>query len=145
MNPSIFPPKARDAVRAAAPLYAGAKMLQLLHKIHWPAIERIRARRVLVLRLIDAIDAFAEGGKVCAIESGRDCDGVQYDGRVHTIDASIKAWRELEDRIGQWADGPFRLSVAAPSTAALVRYSSRDLVMEAFEDGHPHVIHSTFA
>lgn len=144
MSHELFSTATRDAVCKADRLFEGAKILRLLHRLHWDRIESIQVRRANVLLLIQLIADKAEGGKVCAIESGRDCDGVQYAGKVHTIDATIKAWRELDDRIGNWADGPYRLSVASPSEARAIRYESRDLVMEAHEDGHPHVIYSQF-
>lgn len=144
MRKDLFTAVTRDAVCKAVPLFEGAHILRLLHRIHQPEIDSIRRRRANVLRLIDLIASHAEGGKVCAIESGRDCDGVEYSGKIHTIDATIAAWRELDDGIGQWADGPYHLSVASPSEAKTIEYASRDLVMEAHEDGHPHVIYSQF-
>lgn len=86
------------------------------------------------------IAACAEGGKVAIVESGRDCDGVQYSGKVSIIPATYEAFCAAWDDIADWADGPFHLSVERPSIARRMRYESRDLVAEAFENGHPHVL-----
>lgn len=144
MSHELFSTATRDAVCKADRLFEGAKILRLLHRLHWDRIERIQVRRANLMLLIHLIAEKAEGGKVCAIESGRDCDGVQYAGKVHTIAANIDAWRKLDDDLGKWADGPYCLSVASPSEARGIQYESRDLVMEAHEDGHPHVIYSQF-
>lgn len=90
------------------------------------------------------IDLLAEDGKVAYIESGRDCDGVQYSGQVHITDATVEAYEALHDRIAEWADGPFHLELCSVSVAKGVQYESRDLVMEAHEEGHPGVIYSSF-
>ena len=144
MHKDLFTTETRNAVCKAVPLFEGAHLLRLLHRIHQPEIDAIRRRRANVLHLITLIASHAQNGKVCAVESGRDCDGVEYSGKIHTIDATIAAWRELDDDIGQWADGPYHLSVASPSEAETIEYASRDLVMEAHEDGHRHVIYSQF-
>jgi hypothetical protein len=88
--------------------------------------------------LMRAIERNAEDGQIMLVESGRDCDGVQYDGVLHgPIAANWRAVRKLEEKIAKWADGPFYLRVIKPSEAAQVELWSRDLTMEAFEDGHP--------
>ncbi len=91
------------------------------------------------------IQAYAEDGMVCYIESGRDCDCVEYDGKVHgPVPATAQAYEELDTLIGEWADGPYHLALCRPSEVKKVKYESRDLVMEAHEDGHPHSIVSRF-
>jgi hypothetical protein len=111
---------------------------------HYGTIADIAHRRAARQSLIAAIAAYAVDGKVRVVESGRDCDGVEYDGRMHVIDATPRAFDELHDRIGQWADGPFHLALIPPGQPD-PDYTSRDLVAEAFEDGHPHHIVSRFA
>ena len=96
-----------------------------------------------------AIGAFtiaelAEDGMVAAVESGRDCDGVEYSGKVCVIEATLAAFDKLHDDTAEWADGPFRFDLMRVSEAKKVEYESRDLVMEAHEDGHRHVIYSQY-
>jgi hypothetical protein len=88
------------------------------------------------------ITKHARDGKVRVEESGRDCDSVEYSGKVREIDATVLAYYALDKRIGQWADGPFRLAVIPWD--AEVQYESRDLALEAYENGHPHHITSRF-
>lgn len=88
----------------------------------------------------DRIAACAEGGKIAMIESGRDCDGVLYGGHVTLIEASTKAVRKHWDTVAEWADGAFSLAVEKPSVARGIRSRSRDLALEAFENGHSHVL-----
>jgi hypothetical protein len=99
-----------------------------------------RDRREDAFATLRAIRDKAEGGKVAVIESGMDCDGVQYAGVVHTINATPGAYTRLWNRISESADGRFYLSIARPSVAKGIQYRSRDRVMEAYEDGHPHSI-----
>lgn len=136
--------EARAAISAAYPHWFAAHYLLLLHKVHWPSIERLQARRQAILQLRQRIADCAEDGQILVIESGRDCDGVEYTGRTRLIEATPAAFRALDDEIAEWADGPYELSVARPSERASIAYQSRDLVAEAHEDGHPHVIYSRF-
>jgi hypothetical protein len=82
-----------------------------------------------------------EGGQIAIIESGMDCDCVRYSGHVSLCDATVAAFDAEHDHRAHHADGPFSLSVERPSVARGIRYESRDLALEAFEDGHPHSIH----
>lgn len=97
----------------------------------WLAVREETARRIAEL---------AENGAVAVIESGMDCDGVQYSGHVHIIAASVVRLELLDKHTNEWADGPYYLSLERPSKARQVEYSSRDLGMEAFENGHPWVL-----
>jgi hypothetical protein len=70
---------------------------------------------------------------------------VEYSGRLHDpIPATRQAYYDLYDHTAKWADGPFYFSIISPSEASKIHYSSRDRTLEAFEDGHPHVIYSSF-
>lgn len=102
--------------------------------------QRINERAELAAR----IKACAHEGKVRVVESGRDCDGVEYSGGSgREIEATVAAFHLLENRVHESADGPFRLSVVPWDFNE--PYESRDLVMEARENGHPHSIVSRFS
>ncbi len=113
-----------------------AFVLRLLHRVHRERMDHLHDARQLRLALQQQIRACTEGGAVAVIEGGRDCDGVQYDGRRHVIEATIRDYDQLYDRLAAYADGPFWLRVAKPSED--VHYTSRDLGLEAFENGHAH-------
>lgn len=117
------------------------RTMNLMHnqcQVYWENHRRLEKRLALHRALRDS----SIGGKVIVIESGMDCDGVQYTGRHHTIDASIKAFDALYERIAEYADGPFHLWPVSPERAAEIHYVSRDRTLEAFEDGHAHCIHT---
>jgi len=91
--------------------------------------------------LIARIASCAEGGVIAVVESGRDCDGCAYTGHVSTIPATVAAFDAHYDHVAQWADGPFWFAVEKPSEARGIKATSRDLALEAFEDGHSHCLH----
>jgi hypothetical protein len=139
-----IPIEARASIIIEHPLWYSAHALRLLHRIHWPRIEQLRERRKSRQQLLDLIAASAEAGQILVIESGRDCDGVEYSGRTRLIEATVAAVDRLDSEIGEWADGPYRLQIGRPSERDSISYESRDLVMAAYEDGHRHVIYSQF-
>lgn len=73
-------------------------------------------------------------------ESGMDCDSVRYSGSMHKCEATIVAFYKLWDDIHEWADGPLSLYPVTEKEREDIRPQSRDLAMEAYEDGHPHVV-----
>lgn len=89
------------------------------------------------LNLCKLISANSEHGQVVILESGMDCDCVAFSNRKYKVDALPIAVRVLMDRIYGDAEGPCYLSIVSPSAAKRLDYGSRDLGMEAYEDGHP--------
>jgi len=80
-------------------------------------------------------------GRMWVSESGMDCDCVRYSGSMHECEATLAAFYKLYDETNQWADGPFSMYPVTEAERAEIKYESRDLAMEAYEDGHPHSIH----
>ena len=78
-------------------------------------------------------------GVIGVVESGMDCDCSQYT-HCTTIEnpTAVKLEKDAEHRY-EWADGPMGVSYCRPDE--LPGNSSRDLALEAFEDGHPHVVY----
>ena len=99
--------------------------------------ERDEERR---FHLRGLIAQYQRDGKVWLEESGMDCDCMQYGGRIHEIDATLDAYEQLLGELNQWADGPFSLVFLHPDRVVDVDYWSRDLALEAYENGHPHAI-----
>jgi hypothetical protein len=118
------------------PLHALA-ILHILHSNKLMEMHAATQRRIAFLR---SIPQLAEGGFIAIVEDGRDCDCVQYTGRVHVVAANKEAIEAQADSIAEWADGPFELRLERPSVASKINPTSRDLAMEAYEDGHPHYI-----
>ena len=90
-------------------------------------------------RFADDIRRAAKNGKIKIIESGMDCDCVQYSGRVYRCPATVVAANQIIERIYAEAEGPVSWRIASPDEKIV--YSSRDLAAEAHEDGHPHVVY----
>ena len=97
-------------------------------------------RLQLKQELAQRIASHTESGQVAVIESGRDCDGVRYWGDVTLVPATLIHFNHHWAQRAKWADGPFHLEIARPSEAAHTQSGSRDLTLEAFEDGHPHCL-----
>jgi len=121
------------------------RRLYLLHKIAKVEIDhnhkedwhkKATARRAFLRSLAEK----AENGSIAMVWSGMDCDGVRYRNSVKTVKADVKSVMEAENEEYEWADGPCNYYLEKPSVAKTLQYSSRDLVLEAFEDGHPHSI-----
>ncbi len=81
---------------------------------------------------------------IAVVWSGMDCDCSAYSNKVRFIDVTYDAKFVVEDHIlkaYEYADGPCNWFLMKPSEAERLTYHSRDLALEAFEDGHPHVVY----
>lgn len=88
-----------------------------------------------------AINAAVEHGKIGVVRSGMDCDCCAYhDEQIVDAPRSIVAWCAEYDEHCDWLDGPETTRIVKPSQTE-VGHQSRDLVLEAYEDGHPHCVH----
>ncbi|MDR3502945.1 MAG: hypothetical protein P4L79_10205 [Legionella sp.] len=123
----------------------GGKNTKLAHNLDKSGRDWYNQRHVdyLVekLALANKIKECEENGKVAILTSGMDCDGVRYSGQKSFVDAYLTVVEQEIDEANKWADGPIHMSIVKPSEARKVAYESRDLGMEAFEDGHPHVLY----
>lgn len=81
-----------------------------------------------------------EDGAICVVTSGRDCDCAEFvwSSIVHNPSV-MKLWGEEQDAY-YWADGPIGIGYCKPSERP--GNYSRDLAMEAYENGHPHYVTS---
>jgi len=106
-----------------------------MNRVQYP--DYLAERAKLAQRVRDA----AEDGMVVLVRNGTDCDGVRYSGVTRPVKAvPYLVHREIEKDY-EYADGPMSIGVVSPSAAREIEYESRDMVMEAFEDGHPHVLY----
>ena len=87
------------------------------------------------------IDDLNWRGKVAIVYGGVDCDHSRWDNRVALIDANVTSVNGWENDYMEYAEGSQWWSIESMDYALSLKRSSRDLVMEAFEDGHPHVIY----
>jgi len=96
--------------------------------------DRLAARAELAQK----IRTCAKNGEVGVVESGMDCDCLKY---VHSyllaaVPFAVERWI---DESYEAAEGPLCVGVEHPDK--LPENESRDLALEAFEDGHPHVVY----
>jgi len=80
-----------------------------------------------------------EGCKVYASIWFRDCD--MAEGSYAYEFDSFEEFKEWEKREYESAEGPMSISLITKEQFDNFQSSSRDLVLEAFEDGHPHVVY----
>tara|TARA_R100001369_G_scaffold12797_2_gene26967 strand:+ start:700 stop:1206 length:507 start_codon:yes stop_codon:yes gene_type:complete len=87
------------------------------------------------------IDKHEENGKVAIVSGGMDCDHTRWDDDVDILDANIVSVNQWEQRFYDGAEGQQWWSLETMAYANSLSPSSRDLAMEAFEDGHPYNIY----
>jgi hypothetical protein len=85
--------------------------------------------------------ACIEAGHVGIIRSGMDCDCSSYHREGIYPALPYRVWLQNEDHHASWLDGPERTYVVRPSKIKPENSYTRDLALEAFEDGHAHSIH----
>ena len=96
-----------------------------------------RIRRMTIIR---QVKEFAEQGKIAMVNSGMDCDCSRWENSVSVIRATVESVDKWVDDFYKNAEGPQSYRLERPSVAKKLQRSSRDLALEAFEDGHQHVV-----
>ena len=91
---------------------------------------------------IDRLNRYAEDGQILLVWSGMDCDCVQFSGDVQRCKATFYAVEKAIEDTLHYAEGPMHFYFERPSARDEIVRTSRDLVLEAFEDGHPHVVYA---
>ena len=95
-----------------------------------------RQRKALML------ESMAEGGKIAVVHWGMDCDCSRWSDRVVILPAHPVAMERWENDFYNNAEGPQGHYFTSPSDAERLTPESRDLALEAFENGHPHAINA---
>lgn len=99
-----------------------------------PRYDQLAERAALAAELSDC----TVDGVTGVVESGRDCDCVDF---VHSSRHQFSgafAFEKYRQDAQYWADGPLYVGLCRPDE--LPGNHSRDLALEAFEDGHAHVV-----
>lgn len=114
--------------RAHPHRYQRSQVSQVHHTINRRA--RIKAE----------ITAYDEGGKIAFYRQGMDCDCSKYFHAQILDTPGVVEFDSCNQKHIEWLDGPEscwfgRASECEPA------YESRDLALEAFEEGHPHVVY----
>jgi len=84
----------------------------------------------------------AENGSVLIVWGQRDCDGSQSDGNTELVDAGYYSAQKFIDNLYEGADGAVWYEYAKPSADDDIAVESRDLALEAYENGHNHIIYA---
>jgi len=109
-----------------------------LLEMHHGNLQHARDRRLARLHWLDQIKTLAEDGQIALCSWSRDCD--MCEGTTRTVmPADAKLIDERMDRDYAGAEGPMNhwlQRVSAPYEGYF-----RDRALEAYEDGHPHVIY----
>lgn len=89
------------------------------------------------------VDEAQENGKIGYVRSGMDCDCSQYHySMILDAPTSMMEVQRDEDRRNEYLDGPEHRYFVRPSEIDPEDDFSRDLALEAFEDGHPHIVYA---
>lgn len=115
------------------------KLWPIIRKHDRPVItdESVLAERA---QIAQEIADCTEDGKVAVVTSGRDCDCAEY--VWSTLREGLHPMLFMKERQDSyyWADGPIHVGICKPSERP--ENHSRDLALEAYEDGHPHIVSS---
>ena len=140
-----------------------ARKLWLLNKVEqhagslssWHAAVQKRIRENAIIN-----NAVQNSKPVALVWSGMDCDCSRYSGVVHLYSIDLDSEHYYDSRSGEpfktlreaidyaiedyykWSDGPASYMVVSEEEAKNIEYQSRDLALEAFEDGHPFAIYA---
>ena len=89
--------------------------------------------------------ACTRDGKIGLIRDGRDCDCVSYHRELIVEAVPFVQFMREERHHEHWLDGPESTTIVPPDQIDPCGDFSRDLALEAFEDGHPHVVYDRSA
>lgn len=131
------------AMRSISSAARSPRILKILHhneEVHRmleKAHERTERRRWWLRRF----KRFHEDGKIGVLIWSRDCDMVEgHVAWIAEVDTAAKLDAWIERRL-ESAEGPMSFTLVSVREAEDFLPSSRDRALEAFEDGHPHVIY----
>ena len=92
-------------------------------------------------RIVNLIKSKTENGKVAVVWSGVDADCVSWGNRVDIVSSSYLQIEKMLNDVYEGSEGSIDFYYEKPSIAEKLTETSRDLAMEAFEEGHPHVVY----
>jgi len=120
----------------------GIRMIGLMSRIERRRgfLSEAQDARIRRMTMIRQVKEFAESGKIAMVNSGMDCDCSRWENSVSIIRATVKSVDKWVNDFYANAEGPQSCRLERPSVARKLQHSSRDLALEAFEDGHPYSI-----
>lgn len=100
-----------------------------------PRYDQLGERAAIAATLKEFAD---DEGYVGVVESGRDCDCVSYCGGTRRKFAGAFEFEKYRQDAQYWADGVHHVTLCPVDE--IPEYRSRDLALEAYEDGHAHSV-----
>jgi hypothetical protein len=89
----------------------------------------------------DAIAGKVVAGKLGIIRTGMDCDCSAYSHGYTTSYEGLILFARNEEEHCEYLDGPETTHYCKPIVALEHNGYSRDLALEAYEDGHSHIVY----
>ena len=110
----------------------------------WKPLNRLLPRDLLQVKAerIAEINAHAVNGMVGIAGAGMDCDCSKWSGPCGIYPATYYEVERALDHIYEGLDGPADFWLVTPEVAESTPHQSRDLALEAFEDGHAHIVYA---
>lgn len=90
--------------------------------------------------LMAEIEAKAVDGQIYVQTGGRDCDMCEWTSKPVAMPADWRAYQDAVDELHECAEGPVWYWIVDPRDLPDARWGSRDLALEAFENGHAHIV-----
>lgn len=118
-------------------LWARNRIEQRRHSLS-DATEARQKRATMLRQVVE----YAENGKIAIVNSGMDCDCSRWENSVSVIRATVKSVDKWVNDFYANAEGSQSFYLERPSVAKQLQHSSRDLVLEGFENGHSYSISS---
>lgn len=91
-------------------------------------------------KVAEQVSRVAVSGRIGYFTHSMDCDCAYGEYRQNRSASDIFSLAQDIERLYEDAEGPTGYSITAPFEEEF-SHSSRDLALEAFEDGHPHSVH----
>lgn len=133
------PSATRKLIATALPDWSDIRRLGLINTMSGGYVLYLHHQTQGRISLLQKIKDCTEDGKVAIIVTSTDCDWTRAT-YCHLLDpAELFSYI---DQLYEDAEGPTNWHIERPSDTKDFRSSSRDLALEAFEDGHPHLIYS---
>ena len=101
-----------------------------------PVMDTINEREALLYQA----SRYSENGQVGIIWDGMDCDCASYS-YSSVVDASPVTLHRYVYSMLEGAEGPLSYRFVSKTSAHNYKRTSRDLALEAFEEGHSHVVY----
>lgn len=130
----------KEMVRLGIPREGASKLFRLHYQTGY--YKKLSGKDELAHRakIKQKLDTYTVDGVYAMIVSGMDCDCSRFNRVYHVANRGVMAYVNDEWHAYKNSEGPLRVQIADPTTNP-EESTSRDLALEAFEDGHPSTVY----